>query len=59
MPVGIAKEYIANLRSLADSDDRVVAFRAQAELEDIDDGHWDGPRTDDPPANWWHKNDPK
>jgi hypothetical protein len=52
------EEYIENLRKQADSDDRVISYRAQAELEDIEDDHWNGPRTDDPPDSWRHKNDP-
>jgi hypothetical protein len=31
---------------------RTERYRAQAELEDIADGHWSGPRTDEPPATW-------
>jgi hypothetical protein len=43
---------IIELGRLAESGDRATAYRAQAELEDIADGHWDGPRTDDPPKSW-------
>jgi hypothetical protein len=47
-------EYVANLDALTNSDDRNTAYRAQAELEDIEGGRWHGPRTDDPPPSWWH-----
>jgi hypothetical protein len=47
-------EYINNLRKTAfdNKTDRTARFRAQAELEDMTDGHWDGHRTDDPPVHW-------
>jgi hypothetical protein len=48
-------EYTQNLRRIAADTsplNRVARYRAQAELEDMDDDHWDGPRTDDPPENW-------
>jgi hypothetical protein len=51
----IPDEYIRDLEERSRSADRTTAYRATAELEDIADGdHWDGPRTDDPPASWWH-----
>jgi hypothetical protein len=46
-------EYIGELeRRLAAATDRTERFRLQAELEDTEDGHWVGPRTDDPPDSW-------
>jgi hypothetical protein len=47
-------KYYRDLQRKAKSLDRTTAYRAQAELEDIGDGHWDGPRTDDPPESWFH-----
>jgi hypothetical protein len=53
-------EYYRQLEKRAKSADRTTAYRAQAELEDIEcedlDGgvHWIGPRTDDPPESWFH-----
>lgn len=45
--------YIDNLDTVvATSPDRTARYRAQAELEDIEDGRWHGARTDDPPADW-------
>jgi len=34
--------------------DRTARYRLQAEMEDLegDTAHWDGARTDDPPASW-------
>jgi hypothetical protein len=57
---GPYSEYIHNLmrRSLDKDLTREERYRAQAELEDMTDGHWDGHRTDDPPAAWWDINDP-
>jgi hypothetical protein len=50
----IAKRYEAELEvKLEQAETRTHRFQIQAELEDIEDGHWDGPRTDEPPANWW------
>ena len=40
------------LKGLNRRTDRNAYYRVVAELEDISDGHWDGPRTDDPPENW-------
>ena len=31
---------------------RTERYRVQAELEDIADGHWNGPREDSPPDSW-------
>jgi hypothetical protein len=47
-------EYTRNLKRIAadPTASRTERYRAQAELEDMDDDHWDGPRTDDPPENW-------
>jgi hypothetical protein len=48
-----AEEYIRGLEErLTKSQDRTERYRLQAELEDTEDGHWDGPRTDDPPPGW-------
>jgi hypothetical protein len=52
-------KYYHDLQRMAKSSDRTTAYRAQCELEDIDDldagmDHWDGPRTDDPPESWFH-----
>jgi hypothetical protein len=57
---GPDSEYVKNLRKIADdpANDRTARYRAEAELEDMTDGHWDGPRTDDPPPNWWTTGDP-
>jgi hypothetical protein len=49
-----SKDYILDLVRRSKSANRAVAFRATAELEDINDGHWDGQRYDDPPENWYH-----
>jgi hypothetical protein len=54
MPSIPSKEYVSALEALTKSADRTTAYRATAELEDIVEGHWDGPRTDDPPASWFH-----
>jgi hypothetical protein len=56
----IAKRYRSELEvKLEQAADRTRRFQIQAELEDIEDGHWDGPRTDDPPAGWWDSSDDK
>jgi hypothetical protein len=59
-PNVITVEYVDNLkrRALDQTLPREERFRAEAELEDMTDGHWDGPRTDDPPPNWWTTGDP-
>lgn len=45
--------YVADLQNrLSVSGNCTERYRVVAELEDIADGHWDGPRTDDPPENW-------
>lgn len=38
--------------------DRTARYRLEAELEDLEDGHWDGARTDDPPESWFDSRDP-
>jgi hypothetical protein len=49
----IAKRYRSELEvKLEQETDRTRRYRIQAELEDIQDGHWNGPRVDDPPAGW-------
>lgn len=49
----IAKRYEAELEvKLEMETDRVRQYWLQAELEDIEDGHWNGPRTDQPPESW-------
>jgi hypothetical protein len=45
-------------RSLDLSLSRTERYQAQAELEDLGDGHWDGHRTDSPPESWWDITDP-
>lgn len=52
-------KYYRDLQRKAKSLDRTTAYRAQCELEDIDDvdagmDHWDGPRNDEPPESWHH-----
>jgi hypothetical protein len=52
-------KYYRELEQRARSADRTTAYRAQCELEDIDDAyagmdHWDGPRNDNPPESWFH-----
>jgi hypothetical protein len=53
-------EYVQNLKRIAldKTLTREERFRAEAELEDMTDGHWNGPRTDDPPPSWWDIMDP-
>ncbi len=42
----------ARLRAAERRQDRTESYRLTAELEDISDGHWSGPRTDDAPDGW-------
>jgi hypothetical protein len=43
--------YLKKLERRAMSEDRLVRYRARAELNDLKFGPWNGPRTDFPPTD--------